>query len=290
MIDQVLVNSDVKQMTEVQKARLTTWLVDQRLRGDLIPRITKDLVAYVNSKPPLAVHERAERLLRYIAESTETLGDYMILSQDNCDAALAWSESVEWPEVYFLIGFLKDRGWVATGTFERNMFKGWATVDGYGHIAEQATNVDSSQAFVAMWIDPSMDEALEEGIRPAIEAAGYDAVRIDQKEHINKIDDEIIAEIRRSRFLVADFTQGPDGARGGVYYEAGFARGLGIPVFYTCREDLKHKLHFDTRQFNHILWNSYGRLHKALKDRIVSVVGEGPGIRGNLRLPSAKQS
>ena len=31
-------------------------------------------------------------------------------------------------------------------------------------------------------------------------------VRIDQKERLNKIDDEIIAEIRRSRFLVADFT------------------------------------------------------------------------------------
>ncbi len=35
------------------------------------------------------------------------------------------------------------------------------------------------------------------------------------------------------RFMIADFT----GHRGGVYFEAGFAHGLGIPVIWTCRED-----------------------------------------------------
>ena len=68
--------------------------------------------------------------------------------------------------------------------------------------------------------------------------------------------DEIIAEIRRSRFLVADFTHGEDGARGGVYYEAGFANGLGIKVIHTCREDAVRTLHFDTSHINHIVWRS----------------------------------
>ena len=83
-------------------------------------------------------------------------------------------------------------------------------------------------------------------------------VRIDQQEHNNKIDDEIIAEIRRSRFVVADFTQGEKGARGGVYYEAGFAQGLGIEVIFTCRKDVldNNDIHFDTRQYNHIGWET----------------------------------
>ena len=59
-----------------------------------------------------------------------------------------------------------------------------------------------------MWFDESMDQAFEVGIEPAIEEAGYKPLRIDRKEHVNKIDDEIIAELRRSRFVVADFTQG----------------------------------------------------------------------------------
>jgi nucleoside 2-deoxyribosyltransferase len=62
-------------------------------------------------------------------------------------------------------------------------------------------------------------------------------------EHINKIGDEIISQIRRSKFLIADFT----GHRGGVYFEAGLAMGLGLPVFWTCRRDDLDKLHFDIR-------------------------------------------
>ena len=155
-------------------------------------------------------------------------------------------------------------------------FTGTVTVEGYSQIAEQETNVDSSQAFIAMWFDDSMDKAYEEGIAPAIREAGYKALRIDRKEHSNKIDDEIIAEIRRSRFLVADFTQGEDGARGGVYFEAGFAHGLDIPVIYACREDVKDKLAFDTRQYNHIMWKTTDELREGLKNRIEAVIGEGP--------------
>ena len=133
-----------------------------------------------------------------------------------------------------------------------------------------------------MWFGPSMDDTWENGIRPGIENAGYEALRIDRKEHSNKIDDEIIAEIRRSRFVVADFTHGEDaGARGGVYYEAGFAHGLNIPVIFTCRKDVLEKIHFDTRQYNHIVWEE-GKLaefRKELANRIAAVIGDGPARR-----------
>ena len=41
--------------------------------------------------------------------------------------------------------------------------------------------------------------------------------KIDEKPDVDKIDDETIGEIRRSRLLVADFTHGSEGPRGGVY-------------------------------------------------------------------------
>ena len=58
---------------------------------------------------------------------------------------------------------------------------------------------------MAMWFDDEMDAAYSNGIEPAIIDAGYRPVRIDRKPDVNKIDDEIIAEIRRSRFLVSGF-------------------------------------------------------------------------------------
>jgi hypothetical protein len=102
----------------------------------------------------------------------------------------------------------------------------------------------SMQGFVAMWFDKSMDEAWSKGFYPGVSNAGYTPRRIDKTEHVNKICDEIIAEIRKSRFLIADFT----GQRGGVYYESGYASGRDIPVIWTCRQDDIGSLHFDIRQ------------------------------------------
>jgi hypothetical protein len=129
----------------------------------------------------------------------------------------------------------------------------------------------SSQAFVAMWFDPSMDDVYESGFSAAIAASGYSPLRIDRKEHDRKIDDQIIAEIRRSAFVVADFT----GHRGGVYYEAGFAHGLGRSVILTCRRNELSKLHFDVRQYNTIPWDTPGDLVAPLQNRILALFGAG---------------
>ena len=84
---------------------------------------------------------------------------------------------------------------------------------------------DSSQAFVATWFSPDLARVFDDGFSVGIAAAGYKPVRVDLVEHAGKIDDEIIAQIKRSKFVVADFT----GQRGGVYFEAGFALGLSLP-------------------------------------------------------------
>jgi hypothetical protein len=109
-------------------------------------------------------------------------------------------------------------------------------------------------------------------IEPATRAAGYEPLRIDSKQHNGKIDDEIMASIRASRFVVSDFT----GNRGGVYYEAGFAHGLGLPVIFMCREG--DELHFDIRQYNCIFWKpeNFEDAQSQLKNRILATLGQGP--------------
>ena len=127
-----------------------------------------------------------------------------------------------------------------------------------------------------------MNEIYKKGFCPAIKDAGYEPLRIDKKPHLHKIDDQIIAEIRRSRFVVADFTHGDDGARGSVYYEAGFAHGLNVPVIFTCREDMLkgEKLAFDIRQYPHIAWKKceMKQFRADLRNRIVALIGEGPDL------------
>ncbi|QIG49212.1 hypothetical protein G5V57_16700 [Nordella sp. HKS 07] len=148
---------------------------------------------------------------------------------------------------------------------------------GYAKLADlRGTNSTSQQGFVAMWFGEPVKAAYDTAIEPAIRAAGYLPLRIDQKNHVGKVDDEIIAEIRRSRFVVCDFTCEKDRSRGNVYYEAGFAKGLNIPVFWTVRADSLDDLQFDTRQFNHIVWSELGDLKMQLQKRIEAVIGDGP--------------
>ncbi len=271
------VEAEIALLTPPEKARLTTWLIDQRSRGVDCPKVTAEIVESVRRKPPLPAHERAVRLLRFTATKSESIGTYTFINVDD-PGVLAWSESSRPDEVDYLIDYLKSMGWIEG----RGLLAGGGhfriTVNGYRQIAHQATNPDSSQAFVAMWFNESMDDIFDNGFEPAIEAAGYKAERIDRKPHLGKIDDQIIADIRRSRFVVADFTHGEKGARGSVYFEAGFAFGLNIPVIFTCRKDMLDELHFDTRQYPHIAWEE-GKMDEfqtQLRNRIEALIGRGP--------------
>ena len=259
------------------KARLTSWLVDQRRLGNECPEIDSDTITMAEQQKDLSVHDRADRLLQYIGDQTVEIGkDFNFLSEHVSNKAIAaWSESVSENEVRYLLDYLHEERWIKRDAYNPRVYT--LTVRGYARLAELETaNAESTKGFVAMWFDDSTDKAWEEGIKLGIEDAGYESVRIDQKEHTNKIDDEIIAEIKRSRFVVADFTQGKDGARGGVYYEAGFAHGLGIEVFFTCREDALQNVHFDTRQYNHIVWKKPEELRHRLAKRISARIGDGP--------------
>ena len=194
---------------------------------------------------------------------------------DAIDGALARTESIDYSEVEYLANYLSKMDLLITSTNASPLNYCVVSVEVYSHLEDARHASRPNQAFVAMWFDTSMSELYDEGIRPAIEDAGYEACRIDQRDSIGKIDDEIVREIRRSRFMVADFTQGGDGNRGSVYYEAGLARGLGMPIISTCREDQMKTLAFDTRQYAHIGWNDLEALRKELADRIGASIGEG---------------
>ncbi len=275
------------------RARLTSMLVERRGQGEENPLVTPGLVKEAMVTRALAVHERADRLLTHIISRSNNIGYPVKIGNEGTrdsygqwiefpdspteQNAMAWSESTSEQEVQFLTEYLVRQDWIEAQISGRSKTC-TVLVDGYEHAATQSAKPRTDQAFIAMWFADEVQEAYETGIRPAVLETGFKPMRIDQKPDVDKIDDEIIAEIRRSRFLVADFTHGDGGARGGVYYEAGFAHGLAIPVIRTCRKDKVCKLHFDTRQYHHVVWDTNEGLHKALMNRILAVIGEGPNV------------
>lgn len=154
---------------------------------------------------------------------------------------------------------------------------------------------DSKNAFLAMWFDNSMKEC-----RPLFETAvrrtGYFLHIVDEVHHNDFIMDKVLNLIKESRFVIADLTCAPEvdgvtpskGVRGGVYLEAGYAKGLGKQVIFTCRDDpaSRARIHFDVKQVNTIFWNeespgvlkAFGKYDfgEYLKERIIATVGKGP--------------
>ena len=200
-----------------------------------------------------------ELLLKHCCRMTGKLGKSVDLLMDH-DHSLVFASDAD--DFRYIIDSTRKLGWIEPGRDN----KGYSvSLDGWRKFAElRKKQIRSNKAFVAMWFDKSLNKAWRDGFKVALVDRGFDPVRIDLKEHNEKICDRIIAEIRSSGLLVADFT----GQRGGVYFEAGFAMGLGIPVIWTCREDDVGKLHFDTRQYNHIVWKTPSELKKKLLNRI----------------------
>jgi len=276
---------ETRSLPVTDKAKLTTWIVDQHRAGTLEPMINSEVLEHVAGRRSLTYRERVDRYFLMLRAHDRGLGRSIRLfgNQDATTAkwkgiASAWLEVGEAGELSALVQALKDADLLRDDQSDSLTLsaKGLERLD-----TLEFAGADSSQGFVAMWFSPTMDAAYRDGFETAIVDNGYRALRIDQKEHINKIDDEIIAEIRRSRFVVADFTcelveQGDQSSaipRGGVYFEAGFAQGLGIPVIWTVREDCIEHVHFDTRQYAHIVWSDPADLRAKLRNRIGAVIG-----------------
>jgi len=124
----------------------------------------------------------------------------------------------------------------------------------------------SLQGFVAMDFSDNLRALFDGPISKAIEGSGFRPFRIDAKEFNGDIVDEIVVEIRKSRFLVAEMTN----HNKGVYFEAGFALGMGLPVIFTCHKSElgKDKTHFDIEHFKHVVWETEDELSRRLELRI----------------------
>ena len=232
--------------------------------------INKDNLRSLINLAPKTIKEKRQRLLQAIVRKCPEFQTECVLHTHN-DSPLAYVSSQR--AFLFMLGYLQDEKVLesfqnTSDTAEVTLtYKGWEEVESAGKPAAM-----KEKAFVAMWFNDLVKPAFHEGIAPAIENTGYRPIRLDLQEHSESVIDRIFAEIKESRFVVADFT----GNRGGVYFEAGFARGLGLNVIWTCKEEHFKDIHFDVQGFNVIVWKTPGELRERLNARIRAIVGYGP--------------
>jgi hypothetical protein len=101
-----------------------------------------------------------------------------------------------------------------------------------------------------------IDDLCNKQFMPVCEALGYEAIRVDITEPHQTITEKIMEGITEAACVIADLTY----ARPSVYFEVGYAVGLGIPLMITCRQDhfrgIKddQRVHFDLAQYKISFW------------------------------------
>jgi hypothetical protein len=249
---------------------------------------------------PRTVPEKLDALLRLIGARTSLDGE--MDWQPAWQTVIAELAPINEREVGRLVNLLAELSYIdarPSGSFRIN-------ARGYQRLSDlEGADIGSDAVFVAMWF--SEETALYRSAAVAgIKAAGYAPVIVDQIEYNGFIVDRILASIRDSRCVIADFTSIAEsddaakpkiggGARGGVYWEAGYAYGLKKQVIHTCRRDHAslRRTHFDIEQYNTVFWTpddletdvrapvpgDTTRVSERIFQRLIAVVGMGPSGR-----------
>ena len=299
-----ILNRPTNRVNPNVRARLTTILIKKRASGEEWPLVNRELIEKATQAKSLSIDERAMRLLTLMKATIQADHEAVRFANHKvCALALAFSESPDWGALEYILKHLVDKGWVGkptvttiedamaynitpTGHARINELTTSQSVDGvpssssaHSRVDDRTAGTDSARAFVAMWFDCSMNDVYDHAIEPAIEDAGYDPVRIDRIHFTNPINEEIKAQIPRSRFVVADITHGDDGARGGVYLEAGLALGRDIPVIFTAERGTEP--HSDISPYPRLEWerDKLPAFRSALTERILALKELGLGPR-----------
>ena len=202
---------------------------------------------------------KSDYLLRYLRRRTKNFADTVPFSA----AELAVGFCANKPELLFCLRYLAEKGLIeeesggggARGKGGQPQPAGLVyrlTPAGWAFLETAANRGAQPLAAVSLSVDKDADALWTQGLSAGVTAAGYTAVRVDTREHGGKISDELLVEVRRAAFVVADLT----GQSPLAFFQAGLAFGLGKPVFWTCEESeaRDRRLALETRQQVITVW------------------------------------
>ena len=197
------------QEAEQQKKRhlLTAWIRRHHHDNAIFPVGRAEALQIINDAPTFDILDKLDKTLAVIGEMTEFPG-----------ARSRFKYATDWPLIYALhaneaLGYvvmLEELGYLSEARVVPKL-----SAKGSQRLAEiKQSGKNSTTAFVAMSFATTQDMVWQDAIEPAIWEAGYKPLRVDKHDHVNRIDDEIIGQIKKARFMVADFTL----QRLGVYF------------------------------------------------------------------------
>jgi hypothetical protein len=152
--------SMLERLSVPEKKRLTTWIVSQHKAGVAVPGITSDVLDAIKLARGMGFSERVDEAVSFYGTRTKIGG---VMPIDNADSRsrerlndfLALTESIDADEAQTLLKMMEGMGLMTTPHRDQDTLfsmlpNGWLRFEEL-----QKKQVQSSQAFVAMWFDPT---------------------------------------------------------------------------------------------------------------------------------------
>ena len=269
--------------------KISSWIREQNDDLNITPKIDKEKLEYVLNIREKTIKEKFDLMLLYLKTLPENieLKDSKSYKENMSFMGGDIDENiVQYCNDILTKCWIKDYNELmklGQKAIDNNFFEGEAnqllkelefnnlTFDGLQYIESlEKPNKSSKNIFVAFNFEKGLSKIFTTHVKEAIEKLGfnYTIVTQDTTTHDKAISDEIIAKLKSSRIVIADFTN----HRNSVYFEAGFAMGMKIPIIWTCQEGHEGELSFDTRQYPHLLWKDGEDLAKQVSDRIQVII------------------
>ena len=195
--------------------------------------ITMENYEELFARPDKSVLEKIDNLLLFLERSTETLASQLMFSaSDLALQAECWALDAK--EIHAMLLFLKKQDkieWVppvsiGNATDTPNTHRASITYKGWEYIENlRMAKTVSNQGFVAMWFNEEVNNIFDNVLRPAIEGAGYSAMRIDKKNTLTALTMKLYG-----RFGEAALSSQTQPA-----IEAAFTTRQDLPTVWGCR-------------------------------------------------------
>ena len=148
----------LKNHNDQVRARLTSWLVEQRRLRSPCPKIHTRTILETRQRKDLRIPERADGILRYLATRSDHLGDEVKFStfidpydkslmppteqEKECSCLLAHSESINKKDLSFLLDYLDQHGLIENTALDGVMGGCALTDKGYTRV-DELKNLDA---------------------------------------------------------------------------------------------------------------------------------------------------
>ena len=196
----------------------------------------KKIIENINNSPDIQM----ERLIKFIYSGKTKLENIHLNSINKLRIG-----SFDTGHIYRLVEHL----------VKKNLLKEYNTgfyhlkLEGFNYFQEITRgNLKANHGFMALQFKSSADQFYKNYLKYFVQNLGLELKDMRELNSAGIINVKMEAEIRRSKFLIADITPDENNKLNpNVMWEAGFAEGLAIPVFYICEKNKLSEHPFDIR-------------------------------------------